>query len=285
MNVIFSRKGFDSQYGQMPSPILPDGRLLPLCIPSRHDRNSLGDLPYIDSENAQLIVDVSDGRHSSSTQVHLDPDLARTSQKRAGWRPALGQTGAAQSHLRSKGIGPGDVFLFFGWFRQTERFGGKWRFAKGAPNLHVLFGWLEVDEVLPVVTARHEALSQHPWIVDHPHVASPDWYDSPLNTLYIGRQQSAYRPEGTLGGGLFPALRGPLQLTKPGCSRSVWSLPSWFSPNGRQPLSYHSAPGRWEDGIDSVTLRSVAKGQEFILNSGSYPELEPWVSSLIRENA
>jgi hypothetical protein len=133
MNVIFSRKGFDSQYGRMPSPILPDGRLLPLCIPSGHDRATLSDLPYIGTENTQLIFEVSDGRHNGSTRVHLDPDLAKTPQTQLdGWRPALGQTGAAQSHLRSKGIGPGDVFLFFGWFRQIELIAGRWRFAKGA---------------------------------------------------------------------------------------------------------------------------------------------------------
>jgi len=39
MKVILSRKGFDSQYGGMPSPILPDGTLLSLPIPSKTDMN------------------------------------------------------------------------------------------------------------------------------------------------------------------------------------------------------------------------------------------------------
>lgn len=33
MRIIISRKGFDSKYGGVPSPILPDGRLLSLPIP------------------------------------------------------------------------------------------------------------------------------------------------------------------------------------------------------------------------------------------------------------
>jgi hypothetical protein len=33
MNVILSRKGFDSQYGGYPSPVLPDGRMISLPIP------------------------------------------------------------------------------------------------------------------------------------------------------------------------------------------------------------------------------------------------------------
>lgn len=35
--LVLSRKGFDSGYGGMPSPILPDGRLQPLPIPVDHD--------------------------------------------------------------------------------------------------------------------------------------------------------------------------------------------------------------------------------------------------------
>lgn len=115
MQVIFSRKGFDSKYGGIASPILPDGRLLPLPIPSRHDKATLADLSCADVDMAQLIDDLSSGRHSLATRIHMDPDLDRVSAARLpGWRPALGQTGAAQSHLSRRRTGTGDVFLFFG---------------------------------------------------------------------------------------------------------------------------------------------------------------------------
>jgi hypothetical protein len=53
--------------------------------------------------------------------IHLDPDLDRAPASRLPeWRPALGQTGNAQSHLGDMGVGVADVFVFFGWFRQTE---------------------------------------------------------------------------------------------------------------------------------------------------------------------
>lgn len=159
MKVVFSRKGFDSQYGGMPSPILPDGRLLPLPIPSTRDSATLADLDFADASLDQLLCDLSAGKHGLQTHVHFDPDLGgRHVANLVNWRPALGQTGSAQSHLSRHGIGAGDVFLFFGWFRLTECTGGKWRFAPGAPDLHVLFGWLEIDEVLPVVTQRTEVL-------------------------------------------------------------------------------------------------------------------------------
>lgn len=287
MQVIFSRKGFDSQYGGIPSPILPDGRLLPLPIPSRHDKTTLADLnyDYSDVDMAQLIADLSGGKHSMAIHVHLDPDLDCASSARLpGWRPALGQTGAAQSHLCRRGVGSGDVFLFFGWFRQTECVAGSWRFARSAPDLHVLFGWLEVDEVLPIVTQRDATLARHPWIANHPHVASPLWYDDERNTLYIARARSAYATDGTFGGGRFPTMRPTLQLTKPGCSRSIWSLPSWFAPQGRSPLSYHPKADSWHAEEGGVTLRSAAKGQEFVLDGSAYPQLESWAHSLIRES-
>lgn len=286
MQVILSRKGFDSQYGGIPSPILPDGRLLPLPIPSGHDNATLADITYADVDMAQLIADLSGGKHTLATRIHMDPDLDRASSMRLpGWRPSLGQTGAAQSHLSRRGIGTGDAFLFFGWFRQTERIGGRWRFARGAQDLHVLFGWLEVDEVLSIVTNREDTLARHPWTATHPHVANPEWYDDDRNTLYIARSRSAFVPGDAVGGGYFPAMRPALRLTKPGFSRSVWSLPSWFAPDGRPPLSYHPNSASWENEEKSVTLRSAAKGQEFVIDGDAYPLLESWAGNLIRESA
>jgi hypothetical protein len=53
MKVIFSRKGFDSGYGGMPSPVLPDGTMLSMPIPSKGDlvryhELTCGQLTYAD---------------------------------------------------------------------------------------------------------------------------------------------------------------------------------------------------------------------------------------------
>jgi len=45
MKVILSRKGFDSSNGGCPSPIMPDGTLLSMPIPS-DDKDSYDDLSY-----------------------------------------------------------------------------------------------------------------------------------------------------------------------------------------------------------------------------------------------
>lgn len=71
-----------------------------------HDRFTFADLNLPDVDVAGLLGDLSRGVHTVETGIHLDPDLDRGSDGRLpGWRPALGQTGNSQSHLRNMGIG------------------------------------------------------------------------------------------------------------------------------------------------------------------------------------
>lgn len=283
MKICLSRKGLDSQYGRMPSPILPDGTLVPLPIPSGHDTAAMKDVNLPEIDLAGLLTDLSGTRLALKSTVHLDPDLDREPASRLeGWRPALGQTGAAQGHLARHGFGIGDVFLFFGWFREVERAANGWRYVRTAPDLHVLFGWLEVGMVLPVVTNRVDCLLHHPWIANHPHVALPEHYDSPLNHLYVAAPTSRYVQASPFGAGRFPRYHEALRLSVPGQSRSVWRLPDWFMPrDGRPPLSYHPIGPRWSRDDYGVILRSAAKGQEFVLDGSFYPEAEPWLSNLL----
>jgi Nucleotide modification associated domain 3 len=281
--LIFSRKGFDSGYGGMPSPILPDGRMIALPIPSDHDRARTADIGADRDLLAHLLSDLGHARHSLRTRVHLDPDLVRGPRPRPpGWRPALGQTGSAQAHLAAQGVGRGDVFLFFGWFRAVEKHRERWRYARAAPDLHVLFGWLEVGAILPVVTRRAACLARHPWIRQHPHVANPAHYADPRNTLYVARTRSALA-EGLAGGGRFARFDAALRLTADGATRSTWTLPAWFMPKGdRVTLSYHADPSRWCADGDRCRLNTVAKGQEFVCRPGA--EGLAWLARLVRSH-
>ncbi|WP_207551595.1 Nmad3 family putative nucleotide modification protein [Solilutibacter tolerans] len=200
-----------------------------------------------------------------------------------GWRPSLGQTGSAQSHLAKSEVGAGDTFLFFGWFRRVEEVAGKYRYIKSEPQLHVIFGWLEVDEVLSVVSDRQGSLDRHPWVSAHPHVLSPEHYDDPKNTIYVGKSRSELGSSLEPGGGYLRRFDPMLQLTAPGKTRSIWSLPEWFHPgNGRTPMSYHASEDRWTRDQHRVLLRSVAKGQEFVVDGAEYPEMSEWASAIIR---
>src|SRR3546814_16655470 len=59
-------------------------------------------------------------------------------------------------------------------------------------------------------------------------------------------------------------------LTTAGRTRTHWTLPEWFYPDGRTPLSYHGDQDRWARSVHGCTLRSVAKGQEFVLSASEY---------------
>ena len=45
---------------------------------------------------------------------HLDPDIRKMSEAKRylGWKPAFGQTGAAQGYLQGQNVDVGDIFLF-----------------------------------------------------------------------------------------------------------------------------------------------------------------------------
>jgi hypothetical protein len=287
MKLILSRKGFDSGSGGYPSPILPDGRLYSFPIPdqnpSRHPIRYC-DLQHPGIDPAQLLSDLTQGKIPTTTKAHLDPDLDPASLDRLPhWQPSFGQARASERHLRNQGVGPGDLFLFFGWFRQVERHQHQYRYVKTAPDLHVLFGWLQIDRHIDMLQPATipKWLHQHPHIQAHPS-ANP-------NGIYIARQTldipglSQKPPQ--KGGGLFSQFHPQLRLTAPGQQRSHWQLPHWFWPPGEPPsLSYHRDPKRWQRDGDSVFLKTVGRGQEFVYQPRDEAAIAPWLNSLLRSN-
>ncbi|MDA8257911.1 MAG: hypothetical protein M0Z99_20185 [Betaproteobacteria bacterium] len=281
MKIVFSRKGFDSSYGRIPSPVLPGIGPVSLPIPSPTGEParsySASGLPLAD-----LLAQLSYGTHDADTLVHFDPDLDLTSRSRgSGWRPSLGQVGAAQSHLANRGVGVGDLFLFFGWFRLAERHEDHWRFVPGAASFHALFGWLQVGAVIEL---PDRDTNQAPaWLADHPHVAHAARFAGLGNTIYVAADH--LRLGGSRvgdAGGCFRQWSDELKLTAEGANRSLWSVPTWLDPHqGRTPLSYHGRLDRWTRRGDRLYLRTVAKGQEFVLDCREYPEAIQWASHLI----
>jgi hypothetical protein len=267
VKLVLSRKGFDSSVasGGCASPILPDGQLLSLPIPHGSGRVAYIDLRPRAIDVAHVVADLSHGRVPSHALAHLDPDLERTSRHRpSGWLPAFGQDSIAQRHLQRQGVGAGDLFLFFGWFREVELVRGCYRFQRDAPDRHVLFGWLRVGQVLQV---GRDALPE--WLQDHPHVGQT-W---PHNTIYV----ATYPKEG----GVFATFNETLVLTETGMPRSVWKLPTDFMPRSRQALTYHKAPGRWTEAVGGCRLQTVSKGQEFVLDLAEYPEVLRWAEAKV----
>jgi hypothetical protein len=209
-----------------------------------------------------------------SDHVHLDPDLRFDSlQRKPNWRPLFGQAESAQSHLDNYGVAPGDIFLFFGWFRRVEESHGRLRFKHESPDVHMFFGWLEVGDIWRL---WRETCQTPDWAFDHPHIGAT--YRK--NTIYVAAQtETGYQA------GVFRSYSDQLVLTAPGMSRSHWRLPKWFYPAERNSmLSYHRNPSRWTCYDNYADLKSVGRGQEFIIDTVDYPEAADWARAMIAEH-
>ncbi|MHB8252786.1 MAG: Nmad3 family putative nucleotide modification protein [Acidiferrobacter sp.] len=285
LKIIFSRKGFDSGYGGVPSPILPDGTLVSFPIPSKFGR-PLSDLRFGNEALGKMVAELTGGKITTTRSVHLDPDLvASTVVRQPGWSAVFGQTGSAQGHLRNQGVGAGDLFLFFGWYQRVEHRNGKIQYT--GPQIHSLFGWLQIGEVLQV-TDSATLLKQRPWLADHPHLQ----YAASIganNTVYLATRQLKIGNTCTqvAGAGVFNCWSPLLQLTAPGQSRSVWQLPGWMFPaNGRSALSYHPKTEAWERRPgDLVWVRTAAKGQEFVLRTPDLTAAQKWLEQIFEQES
>lgn len=280
MKIVLSRKGFDSASGGFPSPIFSDGRMLSLPIPDKQSPTRYQEIEWNEYDLGKIVSDLTGGRTLSSHYAHLDPDLDFTSLPRPeNWFPALGQTSAAQGHLRNRGVCAGDTFLFFGLFREIVARNGRLIWRKDARRLHVIWGWLQVGEVIAVDRCDK---AKFRWASRHPHFnRSPD----KNNTLYVANENLdlGYLRDVKPAAGVFQGFSERLQLTDRGSeSPGQWRLPVWFYPdNGRPPLSYHSNLTRWEKAWQCTRLKAVDRGQEFVLDCDYYPEAVEWLRGIL----
>ena len=276
MRLVISRKGFDSSYGGVASPILPDGQMVSLPIPLK-ERLTFGDVRFYGADLGDAVASLTRGRLGPPDRVHLDPDLRSDARPRGdGWQPAFGQCDAAARHLDRQGIGVGDLFLFFGWFRQTQGQFPALTFVHGAPDLHVLFGWLQVGTVL----RPGDRIPS--WLQPHPHVSDPPPSPRP-NNIYVASPALRIGDVdlGLPGGGVFSRYSPALQLTDPDApSRRTWRVPVWFM--GSPPLTYHANPLRWRVCDGHSLLETVGRGQEFVLDCSARPDSEKWLTELFQ---
>ncbi len=230
--LVLSRKGFDSSAGGCPSPIFSDGTMYSLPIPGGgHSPASYRDLHHGKINIGQVVEDLTRGRWEGWELPHLDPDLRPDAiPRRDGWRGLFGQAGAAATHLERQGVGSGDLFLMFGLFRRVEETRTGWTFIRGEPQQHVLWGWLQIEQV-----HRVDDISNDPrfrWAHYHDHFGRPR---DPSNTLYLAtRRLDLETATAVPGSGVFPKLDDRLVLTKPGGPVSRWRLPRWFFPDGNR---------------------------------------------------
>jgi hypothetical protein len=266
MKVILSRKGFDSSNGGCPSPILPDGTLLSLPIPSQ-DRDAYEALSFRGLNYGTLLEQLRPGQAFS--RCHLDPDLRpdlRISGTE-GWRPAFGQTDAAQGLLANAGVERGDLFLFFGWFRQTEQGPEGYRFVRRSEDffrgadLHVIYGYLQIGEIL----TEPEEIAKYRW---HPH-ASDGFLRNKANALYLPAERLSWNPE-KKGYGVLD-FRADRVLTMENSPRGTWTPKPFLMPEHVYGNRKNSAKGEG--------LYYAGIWQELVLEESE--GLLPWARSMI----
>lgn len=267
MKVIFSRKGIDDAYGKGASPLFPNGQLLSIPIPVRGREKgfSYKEIQYSDMSYQRLIRQLEIPIKRSS--CHFDPDLNAESFKRSKlWKPCLGHHGAAAQHLFNQGVDRGDLFLFFGSFREVKLAKYKqWRFVKNSAKRHILFGFLKIGAILDlkVKTQRERAIELG--YADHPHVQN----DYPHNNvLFIAE-------DGSTSAGLFEYAKERV-LSQDGASKSIWELPSFFFDLN---ISRHAKRERFSLACDKTILKTVGIGQEFVVEENS--QVTQWANSLL----
>ena len=263
MRIILSRKGFDSSCGGCASPILPDGTMLSMPIPSEGDVCGFDEIHYASKSYADIWRELRpSGTHI--TKCHLDPDIRTDIRENPkDWVPAFGQVNQAETHLEQFQIQRGDLFLFFGWFRETEYHGSELRFRRDAPDIQAIYGYLQIGEIL-----RGRDADRCYW---HPHANRSE----PNNTIYVSSSHLCFEgvDSGHPGSGTLRFTERRV-LTAPGMSRSRWKLNGIF---GEIPLSYHYK-GRVKDGF----FDSVKRGQEFVFDED--PSVIEWAKSVILES-
>jgi Nucleotide modification associated domain 3 len=274
MRVIFSRKGFDSAYGKVPSPILPDGRMISLPIPDKDAPTTYGAIQREGINFGDLVSDLTRGKTPHKHRAHLDPDLVAEAMPRlAGWRPIFGQSGAARGHLHNQNVAPGDLFLFFGWFRQAHLVSDQWRYVRNGKDIHALWGWMQVGSIHSCRSVPDDVAM---WAAGHPHLSGPRLGD---DDVIIAADDLVVAGRCLRGAGVFTS-RPERILTLAGATRSIWRMPAWMSPDaGVARLSCHDDRERWLP-LDAETCRlsSVSIGQEFVLSTTRSDLLDAWLA-------
>lgn len=172
-------------------------------------------------------------------------------------------------------------FCFFGWFRKAIKNSDGFKYERKAPNLHVLYGWLQIGEILHV---NELDFIPPEWIKKHSYMLKK-YLPKNNNTLYVASDKLRVNDEETCFNGacFFDYLSPEITLTAKGETRSVWELPSWIYPTENKPLlSYNKNSKKWKLDNDIVKLKTPGRGQEFVLDSKYCPESQEWLLNLLK---
>ncbi|MCL2822112.1 MAG: hypothetical protein FWD86_02810 [Firmicutes bacterium] len=251
--IILSRKGVDSSSGGFASPVIIGKKMMSIPIPIPKGAKTLHDTGYNVKYKDIVFKDFSDKnyediindlgqmnklseKYCDNGRCHLDPDIVQVDSKAKGWKPSFGQDDSAnaQTYLANQrekaGLKSGDLFLFFGWFREAEEKDGKLSYKKlkqdddyyfKGDGFHAIWGYLQIGEIIignkAGIKIDQEKIDKYCW---HPH-ANVNWKN---NTLYIPTEKLSINGDETAlpGYGVFDFAE-ELILSEKKQNKSVWT--------------------------------------------------------------
>ena len=135
----------------------------------------------------------------------------------------------------------GDVFLFFGWFRQTELNDSRYRYVRKntgdfyhSADLHVIYGYLQIGEII----TDPKRIAAYSW---HPH-ASAERLKAANNALYIPSDKLSFLPDKS-GYGVLN-YREDRALTMENQKRATWKELEFLYPEHVYGNKKNSAKGQ-----------------------------------------
>ena len=263
--IILSRKGFDSSSGASASPIFEDGRIFSISIPEPYPPSpkKYKDLFFNGISGMDALKECSAKSVSADSFCHYDPALKEN-------EGIFGQASSSQSELLNTGVGPGDLFLFFGFFKNF--------FSRGR-ELHHLFGWLQIEKIIEGDEEIRNYLINNN--LEHPHgYGELNTYKN--NAIYIGKNY--LRIEGkefaNKGYGLFKKSHSDLILTRDGASKGSWKLPKKYFSNSKDIFLKRL---KWLD-EKKCFVNNFQRGQEFVLDAEKYPRIVDWAKFLVQKH-
>ena len=276
MNVIFSRKGFDSTYGGFPSIILPeemDSKMISFPIPETNP-DSTGkkpeDIKFLINEKYLSLKEIFNQlgisekinipsnparKGLSNTVFHFDPELQTIENMRS--YAAFGQSDKASSHLLSHGLQTGDVFLFFGSFKKTFLENNKITYDSAMDEVHAIWGYMIVDNIIHVSDITEE-LKEYPDIKTHLHYQNKK-YEKGDNIIICGKIFGTFN------------YTDKYRLTKLGYSKTIWELPEFFRGADISYCNKVENPSRF---------KSAEIGQEFVVSNFDEQKMKNWLIDL-----
>jgi len=278
MKIIFSRKGFDSSAGGHPSPIFPDGTLFSIPIPDKKTSIAYNDLNFsYEKEPIQKILNditnkkiKSGKKHSCDYQFnkfkcHYDPMFINFENNTY---MVLGQEGGNASHLINQDVKEGDIFLFWGWFKEVEKVNNKWYYKRNSPDIHLIWSYMEVEKRLIVKDNKEKILRDYPFLAKHPHI---EVKRKNPNVIFLSKKFKKLKFQKNVALTDIENYKG----------RSYWKLPKFF--NQPQAFSYLKNFIKIDD--EYVLVKSPNRGQEFVLdldkvNTNVKKEIENFIKNL-----